>query len=83
MRIISQREIKKQLNNCYEAWDPNWEHNIGNDNLTKAFKYHLELNAGLKLDFGVLIKFGKAGYQINKAEVVDEEAFMLWMLTWS
>ena len=83
MKIISSKKIKNQLNNCYEAWDPNWERNIGNENLTKAFKYHLEREAGLNLDFETEMKDGQLVYKINLIEVVDDEAFMLWMLRWS
>lgn len=83
MRIINQKQIKNQLNNCYESWDQNWQYNIGNANLCKSFKYHLECEAGLKLDFEIEVRLGKMGFKINTVEVVDEEAFMLWMLKWS
>lgn len=83
MRLIKQNEIKHQINNCYDAYDPNWPANIGNKDVMGGFKYHLEHNAGLKLDFELDIRMGKMGYKINSIEVVDEEAFMLWMLTWS
>lgn len=83
MIAIDQKEIKNQLNNCYDAWDPNWQYNIGNANLVRAFKYYLEQEAGLKLDFEVEIKGTQAGYKINQIEVVEPETFMLWKLRWS
>lgn len=83
MKTISVKRIRNQLNNCYESWDPNWKYNIGNANLTGAFKYYLEREAGVKLDFEVELRQGLAGYKINTVEIVDNEAFMLWMLKWS
>jgi hypothetical protein len=83
MKTISVKRIKNQLNNCYESWDPNWKHNIGNTNLTGAFKYYLEREAGVKLDFEIELRLGQAGYKVNSVEIVDDEAFMLWMLKWS
>ncbi len=83
MKTINQKSIKNQLNNFYESWDPNWKYNIGNENLTKAFKYHLEREAGLSIDFEIETRLGRAGYKINSIEIVDNEAFVVWMLTWS
>ena len=37
MITVDQKEIKNQLNNCYDAWNPNWQYNIGNPNLVRAF----------------------------------------------
>jgi hypothetical protein len=83
MKTVNVKEIKEQLNNCYDSWDPNWKQNIGNINFIKAFKYHLEREAGISLDFEIEMRGRVAGYKINSVEVVDDEAFMLWMLRWS
>lgn len=83
MRIINQKIIKEQLNNCYKTWDPQWKSNIGDINIVNAFKYHLAREAGLQLDFEVQVRFGQVGYKIHSIKVVDDEAFMMWMLTWS
>lgn len=83
MRLISSKEIKKQINDCYEQYDPHWEWHIGNADIIKGFKYYLEREAGLKLDFEVETRDGIMRYKINSIEVVDEEVYMLWLLTWS
>jgi len=84
MKTINPEEIKLQLNNCYDKYDPNWPVTIGSDSTMKGFKYHIEHTAGVKLDFGLYPnKFGKMGYKINSIEIVDEPTFLLWMLRWS
>lgn len=83
MRLINHDEIKEQINNCYDSWNPNWKANIGDRSIIPAFKYHLEQAAGLKLDFEIEIRRGISAYKINSIEVVDEEAFMLWILAWA
>jgi len=83
MRLINSKEIKKQINDCYEHYDPQWECHIGNADIIKGFKYYLEREAGLKLDFEVETRDGIMRYKINSIEVVDEEVYMLWLLTWS
>ena len=83
MKLISVKTIKEQLNNCYESWDPNWKYNIGNTNLDNAFKHYIEREAGLSLDFEIEMRSGQAGYKINSVEIVDDEAFMLWMMRWT
>lgn len=83
MKTISQKEIKHQINNCYDAYDPTWPGNIGNKDTMSGFKYHLEQTAGIELDFELDIRKGKMGYKINSIEIVDEPAFLMWMLRWS
>ena len=84
MRIINFDNIKTQLNRCYVSYDPDWLRNVGKENIMNAFKYHLEDQAGLKVDFEVVVdKSNRMGYKMNCIEVVDDEAFMLWMLTWT
>jgi hypothetical protein len=83
MNTISPRQINRQLNNCYESYDPNWAMNIGKSNIMNGFKYHLEQSAGLKLDYEVETKGGKMGYKINSIVIVDDPAFTMWMLRWS
>ena len=84
MKTIHPNDIKEQLNNCYDSYDPNWPKNIGDANKIAGFKYHLEHTGGLKLDFELdLNRRGKLGYKMNSVEIVDEPTFMLWMLKWS
>ena len=83
MKLINTKEIKNQINNCYEHYDPHWDHRIGDPTIMNGFKYYLEREAGLKLDFEVETRNGIVRYKINSIEVVDEEVYMLWLLTWS
>ena len=83
MRIIQPNEIKQQINNCYENYDPNWPATIGNDDVVRGFKHYLEQTGGFKLDFDIDIMHGQVGYRLKSAEIVDESAFMVWMLKWS
>jgi hypothetical protein len=83
MRTINPKEIKNQLNNCFESYEPHWQDDVGSARQRNGFKYYLEYTAGVKLDFETEVRFNRAGYKINSVEIVDEEAFMLWMLKWS
>lgn len=83
MRLIKHDEIKEQINNCYDRWNPNWLYNIGDRSLIPEFKEHLEQSAGIALDFEIEIRRNKYGYKINKIEVVNEEDFMMWLLKWT
>jgi hypothetical protein len=83
MRTISENEIKHQINNCYDAYDPGWPASIGRKDIMKGFKYHLEHTAGIKLDFELDIRNGKMGYKINSIEIVDESSFLMWALKWA
>lgn len=83
MKTIHPKLVKQQLNNCFEAYDPKWQETVGSARQRNGFKYHLEHTAGVKLDFETEIRHGQAGYKINSIEIVDEEAFMMWMLKWA
>jgi dissimilatory sulfite reductase (desulfoviridin) alpha/beta subunit len=50
MKLINSKEIKNQINNCYEHYDPYWNQRIGDTTIMNGFKYYLEREAGLKLD---------------------------------
>jgi hypothetical protein len=83
MKTINPREIKNQLNNCFESYDPDWKETVGTARQRNGFKYHVEHTAGIKLDFEPEVRFGQVGYKINAVEILDEEAFLMWMLKWS
>jgi hypothetical protein len=52
-------------------------------NRVPAFKYYLERTAGLKLDFFPDVRDGKLGYKIERAEVVDNKKYLMWLIKWS
>ena len=83
MRTVNPNLIKEQINNCYDSYDPSWHTNIGNRDIMNSFKYHLEHTAGVNLNFEVELRQGRLGYKINSVEIVDEQAFMVWMLKWA
>ncbi len=83
MKTINPKEIKRQLNNCFEQYDPHWQETVGTARQRNGFKYYIERTAGVKLDFETEIRSGQAGYKINAVEILDEEAFLMWMLKWS
>jgi hypothetical protein len=82
-KIIDYKQIKPQLNKCFEHYDPHWTEEVGTARQRNGFKYYLERTAGVRLDFETEIRHGQAGYKINKAEVIDESLFLMWMLRWS
>lgn len=84
MRTIDPKDIKEQLNNCYDAYDPNWEKNIGKVEAQINFKNYLEKLCGIRLDFKLETNYtGGHYYKINSMSVVDEQLFTLWLLKWA
>jgi hypothetical protein len=82
MKTINPDIINKQVNKCYLDYDPEWPKDMHTRVL--GFKYYLERTAGLKLDFEPKInEYGKFGYELKQAEIVNEPAFTMWLLRWS
>lgn len=83
MKTIEIGLIKKQVNDCFEDYDPLWQDEIGSARQRNGFKYYLERTAGIKLYFENELIDGHMGYKITSVEIVDEEQFILWMLKWA
>lgn len=89
MKQIESTTIKRQLNNCYDDYDPHWEINIDfkgkidTSDSKRGFKYYLEQTGGIRLDFEVKNSHKGSFYKINSVEIVDEGLFTMWMLRWS
>ena len=83
LKTINPKSIKKQINSCFVDWNPSWERDIGNPLQQKGFKYYLEHEAGIKIDFVLNNDIKGAYYSINTIEIVDEPKFTWWMLKWS
>jgi hypothetical protein len=48
------------------------------------FQNHLKNDAGLMIDVTPMTdKFGRLGYSIKSADIIDDHLFTIWMLRWS
>jgi hypothetical protein len=85
MNIIDPSELKHVLNQCYLRYNPMWGRQTVPDMeaTAKAFKYYVEREAGLKLDYEIIVQHGQYGYKITQCEVVDEAQLLLFRLKWS
>lgn len=85
MNTVDPKLIKQHIGKCYKAYDPDWRPGEPDDNAIRqirAFKYHLEYEAGIKLT--TRPRPGVPGmYDIELVEVVDELTFTMWMLKWA
>lgn len=82
-KLLSPKSHKKQINDCYETFDPDWRNHLGQDLWMNSFKYHLEQTGGLRIDFKTVKHNTELFYEITKMELVDESLYTMWLLRWS
>jgi hypothetical protein len=82
-KLLDPKSHKKQLNNCYTAFDPKWQQHIGQDSWMHSFKYHLEEIGGVRIDFRLIKKDTGWYYDITTMELVDEPLYTMWLLRWA
>ncbi len=84
MKLIDHNTINSQINRCYLDFDPEWPRSLPKQRVF-AFRYHIERTAGLRLEFNPKIHdvSGKFGYELTRAEVVDDKKYMLFLLKYS
>jgi hypothetical protein len=80
LKTIDTKIVNSALNRCYLDYDPAWP--AGIPDRVPGFKHHIEQTAGMKLDFTPAVKGGRLGYELTQVEVIDEQAFLMWMLKW-
>ena len=80
---ITQNQIKHQINNCFEAFDPSWPSSFGTPQQINGFKQHLEKTAGIKIEIGVDLGTKGLAYKIKSIDVLDESKLTWWILKWS
>lgn len=83
MKQIDPGTIKRQINKCYNEYDPNWPTRLAEPTMMNGFKYYLERMAGIRLEFEPEIKNGKMGYGMKHVEIVDDPKFTMWLIKWS
>jgi hypothetical protein len=79
---ITQDQIKNQINNCFEAFDPRWLESFGTAQQKNSFKQHLEKTAGIKVEIENDYR-ERMSYRLASIEVVDESKLTWWILKWS
>lgn len=85
MNLINADDLIPTINRCFAEYSPRWGKQSGPDMeaTMKAFKYYLEREAGLKLDYEFTVRNMQYSYKINHCEVVDEHQLLLFRLKWS
>lgn len=85
MTVIDINTLYKQLNRCYLDYDPDHSSRPSIDqHRVAAFKYYVEDIAGLTLDYEIVEDgYGGFRYIVNKADVADEEKYLMFILRWS
>lgn len=77
MNTVHPDEVRDIFGKCYAAYCPDWRTLPINDlKATMApFKYHLEREAGVKLDYELTFTGSQYGFKINQVEIVDGDQF--------
>lgn len=77
-KLIDHTELGPAMRRCYNDYCANHADSNG---MASAYRYYLEIVSGLKLEFGYP-GHGK-GWQVSKAEVVDEKVYLMWLMRWA
>jgi hypothetical protein len=83
MKTIDASIIKKQINECYLEYDPEYPKGYGEPTMMNGFKYYLERTAGIRLEFVPETKNFQFGYGMKRVEIVDEKKYVMWLLRWT
>lgn len=87
MILLNPDDVKDQLNNCYNDYNPKWKQNL-NQLLEDrdGFKDYLKRTAGIQMDYYVAKSdnaLREHYYKINSMYVIDEQLYTLWLIKWA